>query len=130
MPVFKYLFKQRVHSQKWGLIEKGCLIELNEDTQEGRSWLHISQVADLYVGPRRGDNLPEYMKNSAAPTDAENDKAKAANIFNKLAGGTLPPRPASLVEHQQLRDALDIAPEYVAPIVEEPKKSNNPFKKK
>lgn len=128
MPVVKYLFKRKVHSQKWGLILEGCIIELNEDTLEGRNWVHITGVAEYYEGPRRGDNLPEFMKGLAAPTDAAIEKAKVANIFNKHAGGTLPPRPDNH-EHEQLMNTLDIAPEC-EPKVSEPKKSNNPFKKK
>ena len=129
MPVFKYLFKRKVHSQKWGVIEAGNIIELNEDTLEGRNWVYISQVAELYVGNRRGDNLPEYMKSIAPPTDAAVEAAKAADIFNKQAGGTLPPLTQHPAKFQQLKDILDIKPEYVMP-KEEPKKSSNPFKKK
>ena len=127
MAVFKYLFTRKVHSQKWGLIEKGCLIELNDDTLEGRNWVYMSQVAVLYVGDRRGDNLPESMKAKAPPTEKEIEAQKAANIFNKLAGGTLPPRPLAVEYQQAPKEVIALAfdPEPI-----EPKKSGSPFKKK
>lgn len=123
MATYKYLFSKRVHSQKWGIIEPGCLIELNDDTDEGRKWLHEIKVASLYEGPRRGDNLPADIRAMLPPTEAELMKQRANNIFTKMAGGTLPPRPEPATEAQQsLMDSLDLA--VVPPTPDPPVKTS------